>query len=397
MKKKYTDEFKLKVIKDYYKSDVGVRIIAKMHGLPSKNYINNWEEQLKKKGLLPKDATKPDKTSGPSKNSLSIEDNKTPKEKQLELENIQLRAKLEYFESLEYMKPFISKKKRKIREIKYKIISHLQYKYPLELLCEIAGVSRDSYYKYLKRPAKITDELEKKIIQIYEESGKRFGYRSIKDKLKEKYNLVVNHKKVLRIMRELGIKSIVRRKKKRVSDGALGVKDNLLKRDFTAKKKGVKYVTDITYIPTRSKMTYLCVIMDLYDGQIVSKVVSDKQNKGLVIDAVKKLAKKVDLNGSIIHSDQGTQYRSIKYMELLEELGVKQSMSRRGNCWDNAKAENFFSHFKCEEVYLYDRQIDDLNEVKKIVAKYLTYYNNYRPQRRLGGLPPIKYTEQKAA
>jgi len=273
----------------------------------------------------------------------------------------------------------------------------LQYKYPVELLCEIAGVSRDSYYKYLKRPAKITDELEKKIIQIYEESGKRFGYRSIKDKLKEKYNLVVNHKKVLRIMRELGIKSIVRRKKKKSSDGALGVKDNLLKRDFTAKRKGLKYVTDITYIPTRSKMTYLCVIMDLYDGQIVSKVVSDKQNKGLVIDAVKKLAKKVDLNGAIIHSDQGTQYRSIKYIELLEELGVKQSMSRRGNCWDNAKAENFFSHFKCEEVYLYDRQLDDLNEVKKIVNKYLTYYNNYRPQRRLGGLPPIKYTEQKVA
>jgi len=113
MMKKYTDEFKLKVIKDYYKSDVGVRIIARMYGLPSKNYINNWEEQLKKKGLLPKDATKPDKTSGPSKNSLSLEDNKTPKEKQLELENMQLRAKIEYFESLEYMKPFISKKKDK--------------------------------------------------------------------------------------------------------------------------------------------------------------------------------------------------------------------------------------------------------------------------------------------
>ena len=198
-------------------------------------------------------------------------------------------------------------------------------------------------------------------------------------------------------MRELGIKSITRRKKKKVSDGALGVKDNLLNRNFTAKKKGVKYVTDITYIPTRSKMTYLCVIMDLYDGEIVSRVVSDKQNKKIVIHAVKKLAKKANLSGAIIHSDQGAQYRSIEYIELLEKLGVKQSMSRKGNCWDNAKAENFFSHFKCEEIYLYDRQIVDLNEVKSIVNNYLSYYNSYRPQKRLGGLPPIKYTERQAA
>ena len=113
MNKKYTDEFKLEVVKDYYNSDVGVRIIAKKYGLPSKNYINNWEAQLKKKGLLPKDAAKPKKTAGPSKNSLSLKDTKTPNERQLELENMRLRAKIEYFESLDYMKPFITKKKEK--------------------------------------------------------------------------------------------------------------------------------------------------------------------------------------------------------------------------------------------------------------------------------------------
>lgn len=113
MMRKYTDEFKLLVINDYYKSDVGVRAIARRYGLPSKNYINNWEKQLKKKGLLPKNATKPNKTAGPSKNSLKPGENKTPRERQLELENMQLKAKIEYFESLEYMKPFISKKKQK--------------------------------------------------------------------------------------------------------------------------------------------------------------------------------------------------------------------------------------------------------------------------------------------
>lgn len=265
------------------------------------------------------------------------------------------------------------------------------------MLCEIAGISRSSYYKYKNKPAKTTDNLEEKIIKIYEKSGKRFGYRSIKSKLKEDYNLVVNHKKVLRIMQELGIKSITRRKRKTVSEDLLDAKENLLNRDFTAKRKGEKYVTDITYIPTKSKMTYLCVIMDLYDGEIVSEVVSDKQNKWLTIDAVKKLSKKVDLKGAIIHSDQGVQYRSIKYIELLEKLGVKQSMSRKGNCWDNAKAENFFSNLKCEELYLYEREISDINEVKDMVAKYLDYYNSYRPQKRLGGLPPSKYKKQRVA
>ncbi len=198
-------------------------------------------------------------------------------------------------------------------------------------------------------------------------------------------------------MRELGIKSIVRRKKKKPVDGPLGIKENLLQRNFTASKRGEKYVTDITYIPTKSKMIYMCVIIDLFDGAVVSKVISDKQDKWLTINTVKKLNKKVNLRGAIIHSDQGTQYRSIKYIELLENLGVKQSMSRKGNCWDNAKAENFFSHFKCEELYLYDRYLIDYNEVVDIANNYINYYNTYRSQKRLGGLPPVKYIDQKVA
>lgn len=253
------------------------------------------------------------------------------------------------------------------------------------------------YYKYRNKPATVSSDLEEKIIKIYEKSGKRFGYRSIKEKLKEEYNLIVNHKKVLRIMQELGLKSITRRKKKNKVETLIDAKDNILKRDFSAKKKGEKYVTDITYIPTKSTMTYLCVIMDLYDGEIVSEVISDKQDKWITINAVEKLARKVDLKGSIIHSDQGIQYRSIKYIELLEKFGVRQSMSRKGNCWDNAKAENFFSNLKCEELYLYERALSDINEVNYLVAKYLSYYHTYRPQKRLGGLPPLKYNLKQIA
>lgn len=285
----------------------------------------------------------------------------------------------------------------KIREVKYQIISDLQYKYPIGLLCQIAGVSRGSYYKYLNRPAKIYDDIKDKILRIYEKSKKRFGYRLIKSKLKEEYGLIVNHKKILRLMRELGIKSITRKRKKSTIGEVLGVKENLLNRNFTASRPGEKYVTDITYIPTKATMTYLCVVIDLYDNSVVSSFVSDKQDKWLSINAIKQLSNKRNLRGSIIHSDQGVHYRSIKYIELLEKLGVKQSMSRKGNCWDNAKAENFFSHYKCEEIYLYDRMLEDYNEVYGITEEYINYYNVYRPQERLGGLPPLRYRDENAA
>ena len=113
MARKYTDEFKLRVVNDYYESDMGVRAIARKYGLPSKNYINNWEEQLKRKGLLSEDAGKPNKTAGPSANSLNLENTKTPREKELELEIMRLNARIEYFESLDHIKPFIAKKKLK--------------------------------------------------------------------------------------------------------------------------------------------------------------------------------------------------------------------------------------------------------------------------------------------
>lgn len=113
MRRKYTNEFKLLVIKDYYESKLGVRMIARKYDLPSKNYIGRWENELKKKGLLPTNATKPNKTSGPSNDSLNPGKNKLPREKQLELENMELKAKIEYLESLEHLKPFISKKNKK--------------------------------------------------------------------------------------------------------------------------------------------------------------------------------------------------------------------------------------------------------------------------------------------
>ena len=213
----------------------------------------------------------------------------------------------------------------------------------------------------------------------------------LKDMLKEQYGLIVNHKKVLRIMRELGIASIIRKKYK-INRGKENIKENILDRNFESDKPMKKLVTDITYIPCREKMIYLCTVIDLFNNEPVAWTVKDCQDKSLTIDTVKQLSGKHNLKGSLIHSDQGVHYRSNDYVNLLDELGVTQSMSRRGNCWDNAKAETFFSHFKCETIKLMKKKLTNIHDVKRIVDNYMDYYINIRPQRKLGGLSPSSYT-----
>ena len=392
MAKKYSDEFKLQVVNDYYSSPLGVRAIASKYGLPSKNYINNWEEQLKKKGLLPEDSTKPNKTVARTKESVLREDTRTPREKQYEKEIEVLSAKVAYFESLEQLQPYL-KKKFKIREIRYRVIMELELKYPIWLLCEIAGVSTSAYYKYKNTPTKVNTNIEDLILDIYYKSSKRAGYRTIKFTLKNDYNLIVNHKKIQRIMKEYNIKSIVRRKFK-VPREIATIKKNILNRNFQADKPGKKFVTDITYIPTQRKMLYLCTMIDLFNNEPVAWNISDSQDKYLSIDTLKMLSKKFDLKNSIIHSDQGVHYTSKAYVELMEQLQAVQSMSRKGNCWDNAKAESFFSHFKCETIHIMKRKIEDIHDLNRITNEYMDYYINDRPQKSLGGIPPSVYKQR---
>lgn len=270
----------------------------------------------------------------------------------------------------------------------------LELNHPIWLLCEIAGVSRSSYYKYKKKPLKKNTKIDKLIIDIYNKSNKRAGYRSIKSILKNQYNLTVNHKKIQRIMKENNIQSIVRRKKfKKPKDQSI-IKENILNRDFKALNPGEKFVTDITYIPTQRKMIYLCTIIDLFNNEPVAWNISDSQDKNLSIDTIKILSKKFNLEDSIIHSDQGVHYTNNAYVDLLKELKVSQSMSRKGNCWDNAKAESFFSHYKCETIHIMNKKIKDLDDVKQITEDYMDYYINFRPQKNLGGLPPSIYKQK---
>lgn len=266
----------------------------------------------------------------------------------------------------------------------------LELDFPIYLLCEIAGISRSSYYKYKNKPLNMDTEIESLIIDIYNKTNKRAGYRSIKLILRNQYNLIVNHKKVQRIMQKNNIQSIVRKKYKKPKEKAL-IKENILNREFKSDKPGKKFVTDITYIPTQRKMMYLCMVLDLFNNEPVAFKISDSQDKSLSIDTINILAKKYNLDGSIIHSDQGIHYTNNDYVNLLKELKVNQSMSRKGNCWDNAAAESFFSHYKCESIYLMKKKLKDAKDVEDVTEEYIDYYTNLRPQKKLGGMPPSLY------
>lgn len=191
-------------------------------------------------------------------------------------------------------------------------------------------------------------------------------------------------------MRELEIQSIIRKKYK-VIRGRENIKENLLDRNFESSRPLEKLVTDITYIPCREKMVYLCTVIDLYNNEPLVWTIKDSQDKSLSVEMIKALSKEYELKDCLIHSDQGVHYRSHEYVNLLTSLGIKQSMSRRGNCWDNAKAESFFSHFKCETIKLKKYHLKNIDEVIHIVNEYMDYYINHRPQKKLNGMSPYNF------
>lgn len=228
------------------------------------------------------------------------------------------------------------------------------------------------------------------IEEIFRKSGKRFGYRRIQMKLRIDLNLTVNHKKIRRIMKERELRSIVRPKFRKPKEAEI-TKPNILNRDFTASKPMEKLVTDITYIPTPHKMMYLSVIIDLFDTFPIAWHISDTPDRSLSIDTIKKIKRPERLSEAIIHSDQGIHYTNSDYVNLLKELGIKQSMSRKGNCWDNACAESFFSQYKSECIHLYKSRIKKPSDVYEVTAEFFDFYIYHRPQKKLNGLTPYQY------
>ncbi|UJF32129.1 IS3 family transposase [Paenibacillus hexagrammi] len=285
---------------------------------------------------------------------------------------------------------------------KYYVIDELKEQQSVKELCSYLGVSRSGYYAYVKRRTTDPDgELKLKILAIYEQRKKILGYRRIQDELYRQHNLIVNHKKVLRLMQELGIKSIIRRKYKyqtsheaAISDGR--VAENLLKRNFHADGPNQKWVTDVTQYRVFDDRVYLSAIKDLWNGEIVAYHISNRNDNPLVLDTFRKAFKAhKDVSGLIVHSDQGSQYTSHAYHDMLPKVGARISMSRRGNCYDNASMESFFSHLKVEALYPYD--IRSIEEVQRRIEEFIRFYNEERAQKKLNKLTPVEYRRQLVA
>jgi len=275
----------------------------------------------------------------------------------------------------------------------------MQARYPVTMLIQIAKVSRAGFYKWrksvLNKLNKITDEDNvKSHIQAIHTIRPYYGYLRITDRLREE-GLVINHKKVYRIMKELDVKSVIRKKRKYFGKESSNVYPNLLNRRFKQNLPNVVFATDITYIKVGNTFYYLSVVQDLYNNEIVSWKCSGRNDLRLVMETMKDLCKKRNVQGSILHSDQGFQYTSTKYSHFLEKNNMLGSHSRKGNCLDNACVESFFSHFKCELVYL--SNFNSEQELIQAIEEYIIFYNNERSQKRLNRCSPVKYRLTTAA
>ena len=275
-------------------------------------------------------------------------------------------------------------------KIKYAVIHRHRDEYPVSVMCKFFGVSRSGYYDFVKRLEKPEPdaELAGMIEHCQRKTDKTYGYRRVWKWLKDR-DITRNPKTVLRIMKKYGLLSEIRRQRKWVNLGQQIHKyKNLLKRQFRADKPNNKWVTDISYIHTREGVLYLSMIRDLYDNSIVAYKTASRQTVNLVLDTIRLAMKKEKKRVAAelqLHSDQGFQYTSEAYFKLTQSYGITPSMSSKGNPYDNAMAENFFSILKTECIYRHKPKT--LKEANELIDRYIYFYNNQRIQLKTGVAP----------
>ena len=275
-------------------------------------------------------------------------------------------------------------------KFKYQVIYRHRTEYPVSVMCQFFGVSRSGYYSYVSRMG-TTDKdavLAGKIKEHQDRCHQTYGYRRMHLWL-ENQGIHYNPKTVLRIMKKYGILSEIRRKRKWQNLGQqIHRYKNLLNRQFSADKPNSKWVTDISYIQTKEGVLYLSMIRDLYDNSIVAYKTATRQTVSLVLDTIRlamKNEKKRVAAELQLHSDQGFQYTSQGYFNLTQSYGITPSMSSKGNPYDNAMAENFFSILKTECIYRHKPKT--FQEANDLIDRYIHFYNYERIQTKTGVAP----------
>ena len=278
----------------------------------------------------------------------------------------------------------------------FMVIYRNKDKYSISEMCRFFNVSRSGYYDYVKRidtPAKDLP-LAEKIKECQDKCGRTYGYRRVHMWL-ERNGIHHNPKTILRVMQKYDLLSVVRRKKYRNYGDHLHRYPNLLNRDFKADRPNQKWVTDISYIKTQQGTLYLSVIRDLYDNSIVAYKTGTEQNINLVLSTIRAAKRKEKVTAELqLHSDQGFQYTSHPYFKLTQSYGITPSMSRRGNPYDNAMAENFFSILKTECIYR--TKLKTYEDARILISEYIHFYNNERLQLKTK-LTPLEKRSQYVA
>ena len=282
--------------------------------------------------------------------------------------------------------------------MKYQFIQQHKQEFPVVVMCRVLDVSESGFYAWRKRPtcrrqredAQLTEEIR----QVFRSHRERYGSPRIHAELAEQ-GVKCSRKRIARLMREAGISA--KRKRRRMvttrRDASHPVAPNLLNRDFTATEPNKKWATDITYIPTAQGWLYLAVILDLYSRTVVGWSMSGFCDEALVENALKMaLARRRPKAELLHHSDRGCQYTSRAYRRQLEQVGMQVSMSRKGNCWDNAAMESFFGSLKeeCVGSVIYQSH----EQARQILFEYLeVYYNRQRRHSTLGYVSPLVYEQ----
>lgn len=407
----YTNEFKIHFISESNKGKTA-RIIFEEAGFDVevlgckriKSANDRWKSSFNENGVCGLDDTRKHNSGRPRKRELTKDDIITKQNAEIEY----LKAEIELLKKLELHERQVKKGKLLAAEtfkLIEKIIVSFNLKGIVRHLCKVANVSRSGYYKYLKSKniisyrEQLDIESRDNILKAFNYKGFKKGSRSIKMTLENKFNIIYSRKRIQRVMRKFNIVCPIRRANpyKRIAKATKEhtVVSNLLNRNFKQNVPGKVLLTDITYLPYGcNQMAYLSTIKDASTNEILVYNLSDRITLDIATDTIHKLMKKPKFKLSkdaFIHSDQGSHYTSPKFQKLLQHYNLGQSMSRRGNCWDNAPQESFFGHMKDEIDY---KSCSSLSELKSLIKNYMNYYNNHRYQWNLKKLTPVQYRNQ---
>lgn len=412
----YSDDFKIHFVEEYLQGKLP-RIIFEESGfdtniLGCRRYEQaaaRWIRAYNKDGIIGLRDTRAENSGRPRLKDLSQDEIIQRQNAKIKL----LEEQIEMLKKLDKIERRLVNKSRNIEpskafELIYETISKYELVNMISSFCKILGVSRSGYYRYIATKD-IREEREKSdikvkniILKAFNKRGYKKGSRSIKMVLEQEENIIYSRKRIQRIMRKFNIICPIRKanpyRRMIKATREHTVVPNILNRQFKQEVPGKVLLTDITYMPYgNSRMAYLSTIKDGSTNEILSYHLSERITLDIVTRTIDKLLRKhksLFHKDVFIHSDQGVHYTSPRFQQLLKENNIGQSMSRRGNCWDNAPQESFFGHMKDEIDY---KSCTSFEELKKMVNKYMKYYNNYRYQWGLKKLTPVQYRNQLLA